>query len=80
MGSILLAVAFLVPSIVILLISRILAGMFAGNLTLAQAGIGDLSLVEIRVKSFALMSVSSGLAFLVGPFLGDRLASTAVVS
>lgn len=74
------SVAVVVPSIVILFLSRMLAGIFAGNLTLAQAGLGDLSTSDTRVKNFALVSVAGDLAFLVGPFLGGPLASPSVVN
>lgn len=48
-------------------LSRVVDGLTAGNLSLAQAYISDVTKPEERAKSFALIGIAFGLGFLVGP-------------
>ena len=68
------ALAMTSCSLILLFASRIAAGLFAGNLTLAQAAIGDLSTNTTRTRNFAYVSMAGSLAFIMGPALGGRLA------
>ena len=54
--------------------SRILDGITAGNLTLAQAYISDVTEPEDRAKSFGVIGIAFGLGFLIGPALSGYLA------
>lgn len=54
-------------SLWMLFLARILDGVTAGNLSLAQAYIADHTRPEERTKSFALIGIAFGLGFLVGP-------------
>jgi MFS family permease len=54
--------------------SRFLDGITAGNLTLAQAYISDVTAPEDRAKSFGVIGVAFGLGFLIGPALSGYLA------
>lgn len=53
---------------------RILDGMTAGNLSIAQAYIADVTKPENRTKSFALIGIAFGLGFLIGPAMSGVLA------
>ena len=55
-------------------ISRILAGLMAGNISAAQAYITDITSEENRAKGMGLIGAAFGLGFIVGPALGSYLA------
>lgn len=56
-----------------LLFSRVLAGIAASNVPVAQAVIADLSTPENRLKNFGFMAIAVGSGFTLGPFLGGLL-------
>lgn len=55
-------------------LSRAIDGLTAGNLSIAQAYISDVTQPENRAKSFALIGVAFGFGFLVGPAISGYLA------
>src|SRR5262245_42618186 len=55
-------------------LARIIDGLTAGNLTVAQAYIADVTDPENRTKSFGYIGISFGLGFLVGPGISGFLA------
>lgn len=55
-------------------LSRIIDGLTAGNLSLAQAYISDVTKPEERAKSFALIGIAFGMGFLVGPGVSGYLS------
>ena len=58
----------------LLLLSRIIDGFTAGNISLAQAYITDVTRPEERTKSFALIGIAFGLGFLIGPAISGFLS------
>jgi DHA1 family tetracycline resistance protein-like MFS transporter len=54
-------------------VARIIDGLTAGNLTTAQAYISDNTPPEDRSKSFALIGISFGLGFFIGPSITGLL-------
>ena len=50
--------------------SRMLAGAFGGNITVAQAYIADISPPEQRSKKMGLIGMAFGLGFIFGPAIG----------
>lgn len=54
----------------VLIVSRLLAGVMAGNLAVATASIADLTESRNRSKGMALIGVAFGLGFILGPALG----------
>jgi MFS family permease len=72
-GFIVLALA---TSLRMVYLSRVIDGVTAGNLALAQAHIADNTPPERRAKSFGLIGVAFGLGFFIGPavtgFLSGR--------
>ena len=54
-------------------LGRILDGLTAGNLSLAQAYISDHTLPENRAKSFGVIGIAFGIGFMFGPALGGWL-------
>lgn len=58
----------------VVFLSRIIDGLTAGNISLAQAYISDVTKPEERAKSFALIGIAFGMGFLVGPGVSGYLA------
>ncbi|MGA8026861.1 MAG: MFS transporter [Bryobacteraceae bacterium] len=56
-------------------LSRAIDGATAGNLTIAQAYISDVTKPEHRTKSFAIIGVAFGFGFLIGPAISGFLAA-----
>lgn len=61
-------------SVVLLVISRAFAGIFAANLSAAQAVISDITSPEDRTKGIGLISAAFGLGFVFGPAIGGVLS------
>jgi DHA1 family tetracycline resistance protein-like MFS transporter len=53
---------------------RIIDGLTAGNLSIAQAYISDVTKPENRTRAFAIIGISFGLGFLVGPAISGVIA------
>lgn len=70
-GFIVLAFANALP---IVFLSRIIDGATAGNLSLAQAYISDVTAPEKRAKSFGVIGIAFGLGFLIGPAISGFLS------
>ena len=58
----------------LIFLSRIIDGLTAGNLSLAQAYISDVTEAKDRAHSFALIGVAFGVGFLLGPAVSGFLA------
>lgn len=56
-----------------ILISRILAGLMAGNIATAYAAVSDLTTPENRAKGMGVLGAAFGLGFVVGPAIGGFL-------
>ncbi len=61
-------------SYTMLLMSRIVAGIFMANIAVAQSMFADLTTPEKRTKGMALFGVAMGLSFIVGPAIGGMLS------
>jgi DHA1 family tetracycline resistance protein-like MFS transporter len=64
----------------LLFASRILDGITGGNISVAQAAIADISTAKNRAKNFGLIGMAFGLGFILGPYIGGKLADPTVVS
>ncbi len=62
------------PSLWVVFLSRIIDGSTAGNISLAQAYISDVTEPEKRTGAFALIGIAFGLGFLIGPAISGFLA------
>jgi len=76
----LFALGIYTKSIPLLFFARILDGISGGNISVAQAVIGDVSNAKNRAKNFGLVGVSIGIGFILGPFIGGKLSDPAVIS
>ncbi|WP_437500623.1 MFS transporter [Sorangium sp. So ce1099] len=62
-------------SLWMLFLGRIIDGLTAGNLTIAQAYISDVTRPEERTRAFGLIGIAFGSGFLLGPAITGELAS-----
>jgi MFS transporter, DHA1 family, tetracycline resistance protein len=61
-------------SLPMLFVGRMIDGLTAGNLSIAQAYISDVTRPEDRTRSFALIGIAFGSGFLFGPTLSGELS------
>jgi DHA1 family tetracycline resistance protein-like MFS transporter len=70
-GFLILAFA---PSLWVVFVARVIDGATAGNLSLAQAYISDVTKPEERARSFGVIGIAFGMGFLIGPAISGYLA------
>jgi Arabinose efflux permease len=75
-SNILLGLVFsgIMSSMLLLLLSRAFAGIFAANISAAQAVISDVTTAEERTKGMGLIGAAFALGFVFGPAVGGVLA------
>jgi MFS transporter, DHA1 family, tetracycline resistance protein len=71
-GFLILAFA---PTLWVVFLARVIDGSTAGNLSLAQAYISDVTKPEDRAKSFGIIGIAFGMGFLIGPAISGYLAN-----
>lgn len=70
-GFLMLALA---QSLWMVFLARVIDGFTAGNLSLAQAYISDVSKPEDRAKSFGIIGIAFGMGFMIGPAISGYLS------
>ncbi len=55
------------PNLFFVFLARILDGLTAGNLSIAQAYIADVTAPKERARAFAVIGIAFGIGFLIGP-------------
>lgn len=76
----LFGVGIITKNLPLLFFARVLDGMSGGNISIAQAVIGDVSSPENRARNFGLIGVSIGVGFVLGPFIGGKLSDPSLSS
>jgi MFS transporter, DHA1 family, tetracycline resistance protein len=71
-GFLILAAA---NSLWVVFAARIIDGLTAGNLSIAQAYIADVTTPKERARSFAVIGIAFGIGFLVGPGVSGYLSA-----
>lgn len=79
-GFTLSGVAVAVKSSVLLFLSRLISGLCAGNVAIAQAGLLDVSTPETKAKNISYGQIAMGSAYIVGPILGGWLSDSSLIS
>jgi DHA1 family tetracycline resistance protein-like MFS transporter len=74
-GYVLFAIGILTKNIPLLFFARALDGITGGNISVAQAVVADVTPPKDRTKKFGLIGATFGLGFVLGPYLGAKLAS-----
>lgn len=80
LSYILFAIAIITKNIPLLFFSRFFDGVTGGNISIAQAMIGDVSSTENRAKNFGMLGAAFGLGFIFGPYIGGKLSDPSVIS
>ena len=68
------AVGIITKNLPLLFASRIMDGITGGNIAVARAIIADISTPKNRTRNFGLVGAMFGLGFVLGPYLGGKLA------
>ncbi len=79
-GYVLFAVGVHYNLIWLLFVSRILDGFTGGNIAIVFSSIADISTPETKTKNFGLIGAAFGLGFIIGPYIGGKLADPSLVS
>lgn len=61
-------------TLAVVFLSRIIDGLTAGNISVAQAYISDVTTPKNRARSFGLIGIAFGMGFLIGPAISGLLA------
>lgn len=77
-GYALFAVAIITKNISLLFFARALDGITGGNISVARAVVADVSPPKHRTRNFGFIGACFGLGFVMGPYLGARLAAGGV--
>lgn len=80
LGYLLFAFGLHAQSVIILFASRIIDGFTGGNISIAFSIISDISNEENRAKNFGMVGAAFGLGFILGPYIGGKLADPSIVS
>lgn len=75
-GYFLAVFAVSMENFILLLLSRLVVGISAGNSSVVGAALADMSAPEEKGKNFGLFSMAGGLGFAVGPFIGGYLSNS----
>jgi len=62
------------PSLAVLVIGRLIAGITSANMAVASAYIADITEKKDRAQRFGWMSAAFGIGFIVGPVIGGLLS------
>jgi DHA1 family tetracycline resistance protein-like MFS transporter len=74
------AYAIVTKDLPLLFVSRFADGLTGGNISVAQAVIADITAPKDRAKNFGLIGAAFGLGFIIGPYIGGKLADPTIVS
>lgn len=77
-GYLLTGAGILTGQITVLFLGRAIAGFTGGNISAAQSAIADVSGEREKARNFGLIGMAFGLGFILGPFMGGKLADPAV--
>jgi len=78
-GYVLSALGIMYKHLELLFISRLITGLFSGNLSVCLASIADLSKdAKSKMKNFSYLSVIAGFSFIIGAYLGGKFSDSTV--
>lgn len=79
-GYIITAIGIITNQIWLLFVGRLIDGFTGGNISVAQSAISDLSTPETKTRNFGLIGMAFGFGFIIGPYVGGKLADPTIVS
>jgi MFS transporter, DHA1 family, tetracycline resistance protein len=59
---------------------RLIDGFTGGNIAIAFSSVADISTPETKTKNFGLLGAAFGVGFIIGPYIGGKLADSSLVS
>jgi len=71
-------IMFFAPSLIWLVIGRLIAGMFGASYSTAMAYIADISTPENKTRNFGMVGAAFGVGFILGPAIGGFLGEVGV--
>jgi DHA1 family tetracycline resistance protein-like MFS transporter len=74
LSYILFAIGILTKNLPLMFASRTFDGITGGNISVATAAISDISTPKDRAKNFGIIGAAFGLGFILGPYIGGKLA------
>ncbi len=74
----LFAYGIVIRNIPLLFVSRAFDGITGGNIAVAQAAIADVTPPAHRTRNFGIMGAIFGIGFVLGPYIGGKLATPGV--
>lgn len=80
LGYIVFAVGIMTQSIWLLFAARALDGFTGGNISIVYSSIADISDEKTKARNFGLIGMAFGLGFVLGPYIGGKLADPSIVS
>lgn len=79
-GFILSGMSIALHTTSLLFIGRLLAGLFAGNTSIAQASMIEISPSGKKARNISLLQITLGFAWVIGPPAGGWLSQSSIVS
>jgi DHA1 family tetracycline resistance protein-like MFS transporter len=79
-GYAIFALGIALHDIYLLFFSRMLSGFTGGNISVALSSIADVSSPKEKAHNFGLIGMAFGLGFIIGPYVGGKLADSTLVS
>lgn len=80
LGFLFCAIAVELNSALLLFFSRLLAGICAGNVAIAQASLMDISTPQTKTRNITFSQMAMGSAYIIGPILGAWLSQSSLFS
>lgn len=74
-GYVIFALGIVTKNIPLLFLGRAFDGITGGNISVARAVIADVTAPKHRARNFGIMGAAFGVGFVMGPYIGARLAS-----
>lgn len=65
-----------IRSIILILVSRMVAGIAGANFSIAQAAVADVTEPKDRARNFGMIGAAFGIGFILGPLLGGWIAGS----
>ncbi len=78
-GYLIFAFGILFQDIWVLFLGRLIGGFVGGSISVAYSAIADLSDAQSKPKNFGMIGMAFGFGFIIGPFIGGKLADPSLV-
>ncbi len=80
LGYLFFGLGILLRNIYLLFLGRIVAGFTGGNISIAFSSVADISDEKSKAKNFGILGMAFGFGFIIGPYIGGKLADPNLVS